>query len=142
MQKRILAFLYDEDRKYNGDFIVDSIGKVAEFYGIENKILCITFGNSSNNKTAITKLKSKLSPSLPEIFHIKCACHIYNLIVKMVLSFLNFILKKSVLLLVLFKEIIKEKELENLKLNVKKMNLHRYWWLRKLILDEILRMIF
>ena len=67
MQKRILAFLYDEDRKHTGKFIADSIHKVATFYGIENKILCIAFDNASNNKTAIIKLKSKLSAPLPEI---------------------------------------------------------------------------
>ena len=60
MQKRILAFLYDEDRKHTGDFIVDSIVKVAEFYGIENKILCIAFDNTSNNKTAIKKFQDHL----------------------------------------------------------------------------------
>ena len=43
--------------KHTGDFIVDSIVKVAEYYGIENKILCIAFDNSSNNKTAIKKIK-------------------------------------------------------------------------------------
>ena len=78
MQKCILAFLYDEDRKHTGQFIVDSIVKIAGYYGIENKILCIVFDNASNNKTAITKIKCTLSPLLPEIFHIKCACHIYN----------------------------------------------------------------
>ncbi|KAM3379572.1 hypothetical protein P3S68_011986 [Capsicum galapagoense] len=94
MQKRILAFLYDEDRKHTGQFIADSIHKVAAFYGIKNKILCITFDNASNNKTAITKLKSKLSSSLPEIFHIKCACHIYNLIVKDGLGFFEIYIEK------------------------------------------------
>ena len=56
MQKRILAFLYDEDRKHTRVFIVDSIVKVAKYYGIENKILCIAFDNASNNKTAIKKI--------------------------------------------------------------------------------------
>ena len=81
MQKRILAFLYDKDRKHTGQFIVDSIVKIAGYYGIENKIVCIAFDNASNNKTAIKKLKSTLSPlspPLPEIFHIKSVCHIYN----------------------------------------------------------------
>lgn len=94
MQKRILAFLYDEDRKHTGQFIVDSIVKIAGYYGIENKILCIAFDNASNNKTAITKIKSMLSPPLLEIFHIKCACHIYNLIVKDGLDFFEFYIEK------------------------------------------------
>ena len=59
--------------------MADSIVKVVEFYGIKNKILY--------KKTAIKKLKSKLSPPLSEIFHIKCACHLYNLIVKDGLEF-------------------------------------------------------
>ena len=37
MQKCILAFLYDEDRKHTGQFIADSIVKIAGYYGIENK---------------------------------------------------------------------------------------------------------
>ena len=57
MQKRSLAFLYDEDRKHTGDFIADSIVKVAGFYDIENKILCIAFDNASNNKIVIKKIK-------------------------------------------------------------------------------------
>ncbi|KAM3359038.1 hypothetical protein P3S68_021971 [Capsicum galapagoense] len=93
-QKCILAFLYDEDRKHTGQFIAESIGKVVEFYGIENKILCIAFDNASNNKTAITNLKVKLSPPLPEIFYIKCACHIYNLIVRDGLEFFELYIEK------------------------------------------------
>ena len=37
MQKRILAFLYDEDRKHTGQFIADSIVKIVGYYGIEIK---------------------------------------------------------------------------------------------------------
>ena len=89
-----MLFLYDEDRKHTGQFIADSIVKIAGYYGIENKILCIAFDNASNNKTAITKIKSMLSPPLPEIFHIKCACHIYNLIVKDGLEFFELYIEK------------------------------------------------
>ncbi|KAM3266020.1 hypothetical protein P3L10_003014 [Capsicum annuum] len=94
MQKHILVFLYDEDRKHTGQFIADFIVKIVRYYGIENKILCIAFDNASNNKTAITKIKSTLSPPLPEIFHIKCACHIYNLIVKDGLDFFELYIEK------------------------------------------------
>lgn len=82
MQKRILAFLYDEDHRHIERFISKSISKVAKYYGIKRKVICIAFDNASNNNAADELLKVELSPSLPKIFHVKCTCHLYNLIVR------------------------------------------------------------
>ena len=35
IQKHILPFLYDEDRRHTEKFISESITKIAEYYGIE-----------------------------------------------------------------------------------------------------------
>jgi len=94
MQKRILAFMYDEDRRHNASFISESITKVANYYGLKEKILCITFDNASNNTAAIDLLKLELSLPLEEIFHVRCACHVYNLIVKDGLAFFEPIIEK------------------------------------------------
>jgi len=82
MQKCIIAFKYDEDQSHTGAFISNTIHKVAIFYNLAEKVLYMSFDNASNNNAAITILKLHLHPPLPEIFHIRCACHVYNLIVK------------------------------------------------------------
>ena len=94
MQKRILAFQYNEDRKHTAQFISDTISMVAKYYGLEHKILCISFDNASNNTAAVDSLKIALSPPLADIFHVRCACHIYNLIVKYGLYFFEPIIEK------------------------------------------------
>ena len=57
--------------------------KVFTFYGIENKVLTVTFDNASSNTTAIKMFKANLKPPFGgEIFHQRCACHIINLVVQ------------------------------------------------------------
>ena len=56
---------------------------VFNFYGIENKVLTITFDNASANIAAINLFKTNLKPPFGgEIFHQHCACHIINLVVQ------------------------------------------------------------
>ena len=57
--------------------------KIFNFYGIEDKVLTITFDNASANTTAINMFKANLKPLFSgEFFHQHCACHIINLVVK------------------------------------------------------------
>ena len=52
-------------------------------YNISNKILSISLDNASNNDGAISIFKQVLNPMLGGIFfHIRCACHILNLVVR------------------------------------------------------------
>jgi len=42
----------------------------------------MSFDNASNNNTVISILRLHLKSPLVENFHVRCACHVYNLIVK------------------------------------------------------------
>ncbi|KAM3281158.1 hypothetical protein P3S67_028178 [Capsicum chacoense] len=67
MQKHILVFLYDEDRKDTGQFIADSIVKIAGYYGskikfylyIEKIRLAVGFIQGNNRRSRIREFKVK-----------------------------------------------------------------------------------
>ncbi|XP_060167970.1 uncharacterized protein LOC132598859 isoform X2 [Lycium barbarum] len=83
MQKRIIAFLYDEGKgRHDGKYLADSMSTIMRFFNIYRKTLCIALDNASNNTKAIGLLKKELNPPLRNIFHVRCSCHILNLIVK------------------------------------------------------------
>ncbi|CAN4095185.1 unnamed protein product [Withania somnifera] len=94
IQKRILAFIYDENRRHDAEFINETITKVVNYYNLNGKVLSIAFDNASNNTAAIEMLKINLSPPLIDVFHVRCACHVYNLIVKDGLAFFELVLEK------------------------------------------------
>ena len=81
MQSRILALKYDEDQSHNARYIVETICNVIVFFSINDKIMSITFDNASNNNASIPFLVERLKPPLEAIFHIRCACHVLNLVV-------------------------------------------------------------
>ena len=82
LQKKILGFrkilhLHDEPSIY------DYLTSVFREYEIQSKIFSITFDNASNNKNAINLFVRTIEEgSLSEIFHVRCICHIINLIVQ------------------------------------------------------------
>ena len=52
-------------------------------YGIQSKIFSITFNNASNNKSVINLfIRTVREGPLSEVFHVRCVCHIINLIVQ------------------------------------------------------------
>ena len=52
-------------------------------YDIQNKIFNITFDNTSNNTSVIDLFKRTIREGpLSKIFHVRCVCHIINLIVQ------------------------------------------------------------
>ena len=55
---------------------------IMRFFNIYRKTLCIALDNASNNTKAVGLLKREINPPLKNIFHVRCSCHILNLIVK------------------------------------------------------------
>ena len=82
LRKKILGFckiLHPHD----GPSIYDSLTSVFREYEIQSKIFSITFDNASNNKSAINLFVRTIREGpLSEIFHVRCMCHIINLIVQ------------------------------------------------------------
>ena len=80
--KRIIDFqLFNI--KHTGENICMLIEECLNRYNISKRLISISFDNASNNNNAIIRLKRKIDPVLNvELFHIKCMCHVINLIVK------------------------------------------------------------
>ena len=82
LQKRIIGFRLCP-YPHNATAIFNTIMEIFGFYGIEDKVLTITFDNASANTAAINLFKRSLKPAFGgEIFHQRCACHIINLVVQ------------------------------------------------------------
>lgn len=78
LQRRIIYFR--SIAKHNNIQITDGILKCAEEYKCLNKISAISFDNASSNGVAIEKIKMSAKPDFPEIFHVRCLCHILQLV--------------------------------------------------------------
>ncbi|KAK3164727.1 hypothetical protein QOZ80_1AG0023780 [Eleusine coracana subsp. coracana] len=98
LEKRIVGMRLI-DCSHNGVNIADRILQVVSEYGMLDKVLSITLDNASANSSAVTELAPRLTayiganhvsdPTAPDaaviasgLFHLRCACHIINLIVK------------------------------------------------------------
>ena len=56
---------------------------VVREYDIQSKNSSITFDNASNNKSVINLFVRTIRKGpLSEIFHVRCMCHIINLIIQ------------------------------------------------------------
>ena len=68
---------------HSGYNIFHMILKIFNEYGIKNKCFSMTFDNASANNAAIEMfLRNFEAPYQHKLFHVKCACHIINLIVQ------------------------------------------------------------
>ena len=78
LNKRIIAFRAF-DFPHSGHQISNIIYQTACNFGIQNKIMSITFDNASNNNVAVGLLKDSFHPILNgRLLYISCACHILN----------------------------------------------------------------
>ena len=74
---------------HDGPNIYECLTSVFKEYDIVNKIFSITFDNASNNTSAIDLfVKTIRTGSQKEMFHVRCVCHIINLIVQDSLKYL------------------------------------------------------
>ena len=63
--------------------ISNSLKSVFKEYDVQRKFFSITFNNASNNKSVINLfIRTIREGPLSEIFHVRCVCHIINLIVQ------------------------------------------------------------
>ena len=63
-------------------------------YMISDKIFSITFDNASANTNAITILTPSLNPILDgHFFHLRCACHVLNLVVQDALKVISILVQ-------------------------------------------------
>ena len=82
MHKKIIAFKIVE-YPHNANTIFNAIMLIIKEYKCESKIRSFTFDNASVNKVVIDKLYRVLQPDFGGyLFHIRCVCHIFNLIVQ------------------------------------------------------------
>ncbi|CAI9279607.1 unnamed protein product [Lactuca saligna] len=83
LHKRILNFRNIDSHK--GKEIGKEVESCILYWGIEEKLSCITVDNASANDVVVAHIKDNLMDKLVlggEFFHMRCATHILNLIVK------------------------------------------------------------
>lgn len=82
MQKRIITYALT-DTSHAGENIADFIfRKLVNDRGISEKLFSLAMDNASANTVSVERLK-KLLPNLPskgDLFHVRCCCHILNLV--------------------------------------------------------------
>ena len=82
LHKKVLGFRLI-CHPHDGPNIYECITSVFKEYDIVNKIFSITFDNASNNTSAIDLfVKTIRTGPQKEMFHVRCVCHIINLIVQ------------------------------------------------------------
>ncbi|KAL8034985.1 hypothetical protein ABFX02_12G067200 [Erythranthe guttata] len=81
LQKRITSFRTCEFPHTGSQLYLHIIG-ILNDYNIVRKISTICFDNATNNTASVKLLPRHIKPPLDgKLFHVKCACHIFNLCV-------------------------------------------------------------
>jgi hypothetical protein len=82
LQSKIIAFRLVE-YPHDAEQIFETIMGVFTEYGVSDKVLSITFDNHSANTKSISLFESSLPPSHAGVLlHMRCVCHIINLVVQ------------------------------------------------------------
>ena len=94
MFKRVVSFIAIEESHTGinvANLIVEELGQLK----IDQRIFTISLDNASNNNVAVDFLKRNLSlPCHGELFHVRCICHILNLIVQSAFSEIKPMIEK------------------------------------------------
>jgi hypothetical protein len=88
VQKRIVEFFHVEGR-HTGSKLEECFTEVMVKWFVEKRLFALTLDNESNNLVVVTDIVDDLrvnaSASLVcdgMLFHIRCACHILNLVAR------------------------------------------------------------
>ena len=87
IQKRIIGFFHVEGR-HTGQRLSQSFTKVMVKWNIEKKLIALTLDNASANEVAVKDIIEDLRESNSNLvcdgifFHVRCACHILNLVAR------------------------------------------------------------
>lgn len=86
LHKKIIAFKIIE-HPHNAGNVARIIYDILVEYGILDKVRSFTLDNAKVNDGVIRKLKPYINPDFDgELFHVRCVCHVINLIVKCALD--------------------------------------------------------
>ncbi|KAI8574511.1 hypothetical protein RHMOL_Rhmol01G0360200 [Rhododendron molle] len=82
LQKKIIAFRLVEF-PHDADHIFDSIMGVFRDFSVLDKVYSITFDNhSANTATLPLFVRNLTTPYFGELLHLRCVCHVINLVVQ------------------------------------------------------------
>ena len=94
LQQKLIGFrpLYTE---HNVDTIYFTILEVLQEYVLTDRVVALTLDNVAANTATISLFEKRLDPrGEGKFFHQRCACHIFNLIVKAGLEAINSKIKR------------------------------------------------
>jgi hypothetical protein len=100
IQKRIVGFFHVEGR-HSGHKLAESFTEVMVNWFVEKKLFALTLDNASSNLVAVTDIIADLRENGNAslvcdgiFFHIRCACHILNLVARDGLAVISKALEK------------------------------------------------
>ncbi|XP_059294814.1 zinc finger BED domain-containing protein DAYSLEEPER-like [Lycium ferocissimum] len=81
MQKSILDYKYTDEKK-TSSYISTNVLDILQLYGLVDKVLIVTLDNASSRTKSAELMAIRICPINLDIFHVRCACHVFNLVVK------------------------------------------------------------
>lgn len=105
-----------------------------------DEVLSITLDNVSTNTKVVSYVKARIYPIIDGIFHVRCACHVFNLPVKDGLDLFSCGCSKIQYFVPIFLKLTRLIEFVNLKSVVLPMNFHLGKFPKIYVLCKILHM--
>lgn len=78
---------YRATQSHTGIYLAHRVTECLKEFGIENKVFAITVDNASNNDTMVDELAETLEGFQGSLTRVRCVCHIFNLVVKVIYIF-------------------------------------------------------
>ena len=77
-----LTPLHRVTQGHTGVYLAGIVAECLQSFDIQNKILGIALDNASNNDTMVSELAELLPGFQGHAARTRCACHVFNLVVK------------------------------------------------------------